>query len=161
MEKQLNPEEGTPILIHHHIPIIVTTAKLFRLKTNVSIESIKNAVDINELATSHQILFIEPKNTLELKKHAYKKLSDFETKYSTEYLTSKLNNKYKIHNRTFKYYKNKIADFPNGIIVMTHTKNGDSLKKLLKVLQQIAHPSKKMINHMKGFSLAIESYINS
>lgn len=155
MEKQLkgNQEE---LFIYHHVPVIVTTANLFRLNANVTIESIKGANNIQELSSKHDVLLIEPTISLDLKKYAYKKLSDFEAKYSKEYLNKCLNSKFKEHGRDFEYYKDEIASFPNGIIVMTHSQNGHSFKKLLTVFKDIVQPSKKIVDKLKMFVLDVK-----
>ena len=148
MEKQLKADDEE-LFIYHHVPVIVTTANLFRLNKNVTIDNIKKSNEIEEIASKHDILLVEPTVSLDLRKQAYKKLSDFETKYSKEHLNEKLNPSFKEHGRDFEYYKNEIADFPNGIIVMTHSNNGQSFKKLLTAFREIVQPSTRLLKRMK------------
>lgn len=148
MEKQLKFEKEE-LFIYHHVPVIVTTANLFRLNRNVTIESIKQANNIQELSSKHDILLIEPPISMNLKKYAYKKLSAFEAKYSKKHLNNCLNWKFKKHGRDFEYYKDEIASFPNGIIIVTHSQKGHSFKKLLAAFKDIVHPSKKILEKLK------------
>lgn len=52
-------------------------------------------------------------------------------------------------NKKFKYCKQLVSQFPNGILIMKYTKNGNCFKKLLKVLHEINFPSQKTIKQVK------------
>lgn len=153
MEKQLSDESDDydDHFIYHHIPVIVTTANLFRLKKNTSINSIKNADQISDLATSHDMLLIEPSSSLDLKNHAYKKLNDFEGKYSKGYLNERLLKKFKEIGKDFEYYKDEISEFPNGILVINHAFISKALKKLLIAFNEIATPSQELKDRLSKF----------
>jgi hypothetical protein len=159
MEKQLKAEEEE-LFIYHHVPVIVTTANLLRLNKNVTIESIKAANEIHELSSNHDILLVEPTLSLDLKKYAYRKLSEFEAKYTSDYLNERLNPKFKKHGRDFAYYKDEIASFPNGVVVMTHSQNGQSFKKLLNAFWEIAQPSKKVTDKIEKLFSDVDKYVD-
>ena len=147
MEKQI--QERETLFVYHHVPIIVTTANLFRMKQNVTIESIKAADKIEEIAVKHNILLIEPTISIDLRKHSYKKISEFESKYSKDFLNGRLSPQSKKYGRNFEHYKNEISEFPNGVIIMTHEKNGQNFKKLLSAFNEIVQPSPKTINYLR------------
>jgi hypothetical protein len=149
MEKQLsNDEDDYFNLIYHHVPVVITTANLFRLKKNTNINSIKNASQISDLATAHDILLIEPSSSLDLKNYAYKKLNDFEEKYSKKYLNEQLDKKFREKGKDFEYYKNEISEFPIGILIINHALISKALKKLLIAFNEIAAPSQKLKNQL-------------
>ncbi|WP_259068965.1 hypothetical protein HDF24_05940 [Mucilaginibacter sp. X4EP1] len=160
MERQLSDDDYFH-LIYHHVPIVITTANLFKLKKNTSINSIKNASQISDLATAYDILLIEPSSSLDLKNYAYKKLNDFEEKYSKKYLNERLDKKFKERGRDFEYYKNEISGFPNGILIVNHALISKALKKLLLAFNEIAQPSQNLKNQLSKLSHDISAVINN
>ena len=144
MKQQLDENEDTEHLIFHHIPIIITTANLYRLKNSVTISEIKNADNFESIATREYMLLLEPKISLELEKYSYQKLDFFINEYGIEKLNSKLHKKNKIHNWTFKDHQKMISrDYPEGILVIQHEQDNKGLSALIKILNEIARPSKK------------------
>jgi hypothetical protein len=162
-EIELSPkgEIESNLFIYHHIPIILTTANLFRLKKNATIETIKNADEISKIADQHEILLVEPNTSLDLKNYNYKKLSEFEKKHTTDLLNNLLKKKEGSKTFNFESYKEEISNFPKGIIVIKHSKNGTGFQKLLKALHEIIAPSKKTKNILQKLSFEIDKLTES
>ena len=55
--------------VFYHIPIIVTTANLFRLRSDVDIRTIEKATDLSEIADEHNSLVIKNKIGIQLRHH--------------------------------------------------------------------------------------------
>lgn len=144
MKQQLEESEDTEHLVFHHIPIIITTANLYRLKNDVTISEIKNAENINSIATREYVLLLEPKISIELERYSFQKLDLFIDSYGIDKLSSSLNEKKKIHNWTFRDHQKMISnDFPEGILVIQHEPDNKGLNALTKILNEIAKPSKQ------------------
>lgn len=149
MKIQLDSEEEYDHKIFHHIPIILTTANLRRLKPEQSISTIKNASTLDEVSDQEDILLIEPKISLELKRYNLDKLNSFEAEYTTEKLNRNLHQRNKIHQRDFEYCKNFIAEeFPQGILVIQHNENNSGIKKLNDIMEEIVKPKPETIKFL-------------
>jgi hypothetical protein len=147
-ERQLNFEEVTGHFIYHHIPIIVTTSNLYRLKNDVSIQEIKDSNEINAVATKESILLIEPPFSIDLKNHAIKKLSEFEAKYPKQELNKRLNKQLTSNKRNYDYHRNEILDSPRGILVIQHNTLNNNFVALSKRLEEIVKPPKESIDEI-------------
>ena len=144
MKQQLEESGDIEHLVFHHIPIIITTANLYRLKSDVTISEIKNADNPDSIATREYVLLLEPKISIELEKYSFQKLDLFIDSYGIDKLNSSLNKKKKIHNWTIRDHQKMISkDFPEGILIIQHESDNKGLSALTKILNEIARPSKQ------------------
>lgn len=142
MKKQLEESEDVEHLIFHHIPIIFTTANLYRLRDDVTIAEIKNSDNIESIANREHVLLIEPNISIELEKYSFQKLATFIDEYSISVLNSKLNKKKKIHGWNFLDYQDMISkDFPEGILIIQHEPENIGITLISNILHKIARPS--------------------
>lgn len=146
MRLQLDSKDEYDHKIYHHIPIIFTTANLRRLKPSQNISSIKKAKSLDEISVKEDILLIEPKISLELKKYNIDKLDSLEREYTKEVLEKRLHKRHKTFEKNFDHSKNFIADeFPQGIIVIHHNESNSGIKKLNDILDEIVRPKPETI----------------
>lgn len=144
MKKQLDESEDVEHLVFHHIPIIVTTANLYRLRNDVTVSEIKNTENIDSIATREHLLLIEPKITKELEKYSFQKLQNFIDDNNIDKLNTKLNKKKMIHNWTFLDHQEMISqNFPEGILVIQNEPENIGFKIISEILKEIAKPSKQ------------------
>ncbi len=144
MKKQLDESEDVEHLVFHHIPIIVTTANLYRLRKDITISDIKESDKIDSIATKEHLLLIEPNISKELEKYSFDKLTKFINENNLDDLNSKLHKKKKNHNWNFLDHQKMISrDFPGGILIIQHEVDNIGFKKILEILHEIARPSKQ------------------
>lgn len=145
MKEQLSSREQ---FICHHIPIIVTTASLYRLKKNVTVNDIKQSSSLDSIAHKESILLIEPTVGEELKEFWLNKYNSFlrRIQLKKENLISLGK---KVTKGDVKNYINEISLYPQGILIIQHSEDNLGFLKLLNVLTEIAEPSEETLLWIK------------
>lgn len=147
MEHQFEKFLGTSEIIFYDIPIIVTTANLYRLKENTTIENIKAAEEILQFATKEDCLVLDTNIGKDLERHNLGIFSRFISQY-TDIL---LNQKLKSFNKDIKFVCNVISSTysPSCILVIQHSSDSKGFEKLFKYMDEIVKPSKDTIDAIK------------
>lgn len=81
MTSQITGETGTTEHIFYHIPIIVTTANLFRLKENIDIDTIKKTDKLEDISTKEDYLVLKTHNGKDLEQHNMNVFTEFVNRY--------------------------------------------------------------------------------
>ncbi len=133
--------------IFYHVPIIVTTANIYRLKEWTTIDHIKNSNCLDEIATQEDILVMKTNSGKDLLRHSRKLLNSLTEDYDTEELQKKLNS----YNDDLGFVLNNIAEnrCPECIIVLQHTTDNSGFNKLFTLFNDIMSPSKETIAYLK------------
>ncbi|MPM50939.1 hypothetical protein SDC9_97685 [bioreactor metagenome] len=147
-ERQLSNTETDGHFIYHHIPIIITTANLYRLKNDISIQEIKKSNDLLEIATKESMLLIEPPFSIDLKNYALNKFASFESKYSLTKLNESLGKQAKSNNRGYEFHKSYMTDYPCGILAVHFETECNVFNELNQFLEEIVRPRKTTIDEI-------------
>ena len=131
---------STSDFIFYNVPIIVTTANLYRLKEDVTIEKIKLSNEILELATKENYIILETKIGKDLANHNRKIFSEFITKHGKTELESRLNSFHKDVNFVFEVISSKFS--PKSVLIIQHTNDSDTFDKLFKLMDKIVRKVK-------------------
>ena len=157
--KQIEQKEEHEHFIYHHIPIIVTTANLYRLRDDISISDIRNATDLTQLADKEKMLLMEPPLSVCRQDYAKKKLEEFEKNFSKEELNRMLNAQLKTNGRDYESNKNHLIKYPEGVLVIQHSSDHNSFRSLLDTLEQINRPKNETIERLdKEFETKIPAF---
>jgi hypothetical protein len=134
-------------IIFYHIPIIITTAKLFRLRSNVSIEVIEHSEVIDQVADEHDCLVLKHRTGLDLRNHSQNVFDRFKESYGGVKLQEKLNS----YNNDLDFVFSLIASTycPRSILVLHHTGNNTSLAKLFSYIESVFKPSTEVQDAVK------------
>ena len=81
---------GRQDVIFYHVPLIVTTATLFRLNADVSIDAIRGASSIEDIATKHQCLVQSYNAGVELQTYSRRVLEDLRGRLGNELLRTSI-----------------------------------------------------------------------
>jgi hypothetical protein len=146
MVHQIEEYLTTSEVIFYNIPIIITTANLYRINENVTIEDIKANDDILKIATKEDCIVLETKIGKDLEKHNRKVFQNFLSKYDR----SKLNHKLKSFNTDIDFVCSVISESycPQAILVIRHTSDNKALIRLFDLLNDIIKPSKKTKDYL-------------
>lgn len=141
MEHQIEKHLGTTETIFYGIPIIVTTANLYRLKENVTIQEIKRANDIIEISTKEDCLILKTPTGKHLENYNIKKFGGFIGKYGID----ELNKKLKSFNVDIGFVCSVISKnyCPSAMAIIQFTDNNNGFKKLFDFLDEIVKPTSK------------------
>lgn len=144
MEHQIEKLLTTSEIIFYNIPIIVTTANLYRLKDDVTIKEIKNSNDINSISTKEDCLILKTPTGKHLENYNLQEFLQFIGKYGQE----ELNKKLKSFNEDIGFVCSVIAKnyCPSTIAIIQFTETNNGFKKLFEFLDEIVKPTEKTIN---------------
>lgn len=147
MISQIEEHLATSEMIFYNVPIIVTTANLFRLNENVTIEMIKETDKLSEIATEEDCLIIDSKIGKDLERHN----KGVFTNFINEYGKNNLNKKLKSFNDDIDFLTDVISSnyAPQAILVLKHTPDNIAFKKLFQLIKEVINPSKKTIEYFK------------
>lgn len=128
----------TSEIIFYDVPIIITTAKLFRLNEGISIKEIKSSDNIEDIAKEEDFLILNNSIWKELEQFNTNKLLQLTSMFSNKEIEEKLNT----FNDDYDFVASTIAKnyAPKWILVM-HYKDHESLKRLFKYLDEVANPT--------------------
>ena len=122
-------------IIFYNVPIIVTTANLYRLKEDTSISKIKSSNKLEELATKENYLILETKTGKDLAAHNRKIFNKFITTHGKNELESRLNAFHKDIDFIFEVLSTKFS--PNSILIIQHTDDKSTFDNLFELMDEI------------------------
>lgn len=149
MRHQVDPVLKTHFgeTIFCNVPIIVTTANLFRVNSNTSIDQIKSADKVEDISTQEDILIIKTKPSIELEQHTYSTIQSLINSHNRELFEKKLNS----FNEDLDFVVSVIAQHysPKCIVVLQHSKDNKGLNKLFSFLDRIIEPDQEIFDLME------------
>lgn len=140
--------------IFYHIPIIVTTAQLYRVKDDIDIENVKKASILDDIAEQHSILIMENNIGVQLEKYNSKCFKDVREKIGDDLLLEK--------NRSFaknmSHFFSVMAKYycPKAFIIMKYDKSKSAISHLFKYIDDIINPPDGLALKIKGQQEQIE-----
>jgi hypothetical protein len=124
--------------IFYHIPIIVTTADLWRLKEETTITEIKKASDLSEIAEQHNILIMENTTGVQLEQFNNEVFDKFRERVGDKKLQKKLNTYTDDLDHFFSVISKHYC--PAAFVVMKYDEHGTSFDKLFNYINQLLQP---------------------
>ncbi len=144
MTAQISAEKtGITEQIFYHIPIIVTTANLYRLKENINIDTIRKTDKLEDISTKEDYLILKTPNGKDLQRHSLNVFTEFINRYDKVTLNKLL----KSYDKDISLICSAIARSfcPEGIFVIHHSKDSKGFEKLFELMDELAIPTEKTI----------------
>jgi hypothetical protein len=147
MEHQIEKLLTTSEIIFYNIPIIVTTANLYRLNKNVTIKEIKESDDISSILTKEDCLILKIPTGKHLENYNLQEFMQFIRKYGQD----ELNKKLKSFNEDIRFVCSVISQHycPSAIAIVQFTESNQGFKKLFDFLNEIVEPTEKTIKRQR------------
>ncbi|PKP23042.1 MAG: hypothetical protein CVU05_01305 [Bacteroidetes bacterium HGW-Bacteroidetes-21] len=141
MEHQIDELLATSEVIFYNVPIIVTTANLYRLNENVTMEEIKKASNIEDVGTKEDCIILNGNIGTDLEYFNLSKFSKFINSRGKDFLNEKL----KSFNKDIGFVLSVIAKqySPQAIAVIQYSEPNNGFKKLFDYLNEVHSPSEK------------------
>jgi exonuclease VII small subunit len=129
-----------------HIPIIVTTANLYRMYEGVGIADIRKAKSIDAIAQKVDGLLMRYSQGEDLKRYAKQNLDDFIELEGMDLLKEKYNRE----DVDFDFWlKNNPMKYCDSILVLNFSEENAGFKKLFKQIEELINPSKETLEKFK------------
>lgn len=131
-----------------NIPIIITTAELYRINDNVTIDSIKNSIEIEDIATNEKCLVIKNNIGVDLEKYNLSVFERFVNEIGKDKLLKKLNS----FNKDLEFVLSVIAKnySPQCLIVIHYSKTKNGFDDLIEYLKKYINPSEEILDAIKA-----------
>lgn len=144
---------------YYNIPIIVTTADLYRLNENINIDDIKNAVNLTELASSHDILIVEKNINVDLRNHNLSRLNSLIERYGEKKLQEHRNDHY-VNPVSLLFHQISRTCCPKVIVIIKHTKENRGFEQFLQYIDDIQKPAKYILDKIEEQNEMIKNLVN-
>lgn len=131
----------------YNIPIIVTTASLYRLREDVDIRTIKTAEKLEDVATKEPYLVLKAKTGSDLLKYNQEIFHNFIMDQDLESLAAKLRS----FNGDPRFIFDHIAreSCPNSIVIVHHTPDNLGLTKFFEYIDRVIKPDQEIFEMVK------------
>ncbi len=137
------------------IPIIVTTAELFRFNENLTVEDIKKCDTPKAISTKHDILIVKRGNDLTLYNHNMNIFNSFLAgrenilEKKAKCFTSDMNHLFHVISKNY---------CPQALVIVHHSQDNEAFMKLFEYIDKFIFPSKELLEQRVSYkkSLAIE-----
>lgn len=134
MIDQLDDFLGNTKLVHVLVPIIVTTADLWRLTPGSTVESITRAEEIGDVAEKTDILFVQERPDNELIRFSQHKLWDEMGDFDKERMADRLK---EIGERSPKYFFRRFSErYPSVFVVIHYDAVKEKLVNMTRFFEQ-------------------------
>jgi len=135
---------GREEFIFYHVPVIVTTAPMFRLRDDVSVAAIAKASQIEEISTQESIVVLKYQASLELRDHTRDVLAG--VSIEREVLTKTLSS----YTKDLDFLLSNLASgSPQAIVVLTVADGWDVFERFFAYVREIVNPSEALIAEIK------------
>lgn len=122
--------------IYFRVPIIVTTAKLYRLKQNLRIQNVKSSGEINDVADPHDILVYRQELSPVLRRQNAVRYQSFVNKYQ-EAIDKRLDSAQQ------EVWIRHLSEIPRVYTIINFEKQ-DSFERLIRFLRLASRPPKDL-----------------
>lgn len=124
--------------IFYHLPIIVTTADLWRLKEGATIAQIKKASDLSEIADQCDILIIDNTTGVQLEQFNNEVFTKFRERVGDKHLQKNLNTYTDDLDHFFSVISKHYC--PSAFVVMKYDDQGVFIDKLFRYIHLLLNP---------------------
>ena len=123
--------------IFYQIPIIVTNANLYLLKTDITTDEIKNADNIESIAQNHNILLYTPHIDLIQKNQNFQNLYSF----LLDLPQKTIKDKFKTFTNDIHLFSEVQSELPRLIAIVHWDKEGKNLQELIDYVKKYVWPT--------------------
>ena len=147
MEHQIDELLATSEFIFYNIPIIVTTANLYRINENTTMKDIKQSNNVDDIGTKEDCLILNGNIGTNLQRFSMSKFSEFVNERGRSFL----NNKLKSFNEDISFVFSVIAEHycPQAIAVVQHSESNRGFNKLFNFLNEVHDPTEKTLTRIR------------
>jgi hypothetical protein len=134
-----------PIAIYCHVPVIVTTASMFRLREDVTVNMIASAEAVEDVANEVDCVIVRYQPGIELKEHNRNAIQTF-LGCDRDELTASLSS----YSDNLDFVLNNLIDRnPAAVVAISVAKGWQSFDRLLEYVKQLLAPSTALIDEIR------------
>jgi hypothetical protein len=131
--------------VFYHLPVIVTSAALYRLRDGVTIDSIRAASEMSEVADAVDLLVLRHRTGVELRAHNAATFAAVRANIGDEELKAKLQPPWPGLDHAFEVLA---GDTPRAIVVVSTHRGWQGMDHLFGYVQELLNPSPALLSEM-------------
>jgi hypothetical protein len=132
--------------IFYHVPIIVTTATLFRLRDDVTLNAIRGASQIEEVGTEEDCLVLKCKPGIDLRQYNQQAFDTLGQDHADQ-LASSLNTFTKDSNFLFSVLADR---YPSTTVVISVAKGFQAFDRFFRYVDEVLNPPEDLLTEIKA-----------
>ena len=133
--------------VFYHLPVIVTSAALHRLREDVTIESLRAASEMPEVADQVDLLVLRHRTGVELRDHNAAIFTALRASLSDEVLKAKLQPPWSGLDHAFDALA---RDTPQAIVVVSTHRGWQAMDHLFAYVHELLNPSPGLVSEMRA-----------
>jgi hypothetical protein len=132
--------------IFYHVPIIVTTATLFRLRDDVTLHAVRGASAVEDVATNEDCLVLKYAPGVELREYNRTALDALQARHGENILKPAL----KTFTEDLSHLFSVLADRnPEAVVVISVAKGWRAFDRFFNYLDGVLFPSKALVDEIR------------
>ncbi len=140
--------------IFYHIPMVVTTAELFRINEGVTINELKEAHSLENVASEEEMLVLNFTSGIELERYNMKILNTLRERVGENKLTKSMQTYTKSIDHLFsvlsKYY------VPRAFVLISVAKGWQTFDRFFQYVDELLNPSEELLKETRDYEAEIE-----
>ncbi len=140
-----------------HIPVIVTTAKLIRIKDCIDIDKIKSSENIEEISDNHDCLVLANSIGSHLNKYNQGNFNELKDSIGSNTLTGKLNSFTDAIDHLFSVIASHYC--PEAIVVIHYSKDNNGFDTLFEYVDRLINPPSDLLKKIQEQKQRIEKSV--
>lgn len=144
--------------IFYHVPVIATTAQLFRLRDGVTLDSIRGASEVEDVATEEDCLVLKYQAGVELRQHNLGVLQAAGSSLGGEALKASLST----FTDDFGHLFSVLADqSPEAVVIISVRNNWGAFDHFLRYVEEILKPSEALVAEVRAQEAALRATVEA
>lgn len=136
LEHQYHGWLGQPSPLFVHLPILVTTAELWRLQSGTTLERLREADALEDVATKHDLLFVHDPPDSEFQRHTKRRFKDEFPEDQWDAMTADMSQRHGT-TKTFAAYVSQVArNYPSMFLIIRHERFRTAMENLFRFFEQ-------------------------
>jgi hypothetical protein len=148
---------GKSDMIFFHVPVIVTTAKLFRLCENVTLDAIRNASKFEEVSKEENCLLVKYRPGIGLQSYNLQKLREAEAQLGEETLKSAIKT---FTNHLPHLFAVLAGRSPRLVIVISVADGWQAFDHFFSYIDEVLSPSEALLTEIRARESALREKLS-
>ncbi len=144
--------------IFYHVPTIVTTARLYRLNDDVTIDMIRSAAEVEDVASEQDCLVLKYITGVELRQYNLKALQMLTASIGEKALMGAIQTFTSDLGHLFDVLANRL---PQAVVVVSVADGWQAIDRLLRYVDAVLHPSSDLLGEIAAQRAQIQRRLDA
>jgi hypothetical protein len=140
--------------IHLHVPILVTTAQLYRINEEISIQDIRQSDDLSDIARKSNLLVLKKRPTVGLERYSRSEFNAFRKRVGDERIREELST----FTKDTDHFFGVLTEYkcPRAVAVVHHNVDSTGLPQLVDYIEKLIQPTEGLKDKLQQYEAKME-----